>query len=394
MKQKTKIGENPLKMKGTPWIPVSAQMQDHVMTLTGVPAKKFYWDSKTTVDAFFEVANYYEMDQFVATADSYNIEIEAMGAKMIYSDNAMPTIDSREPLIKKPEDFLKLKTPDFSRDGRLPYVLDCIKLTKQKPKGMAVGFFCAPLSMAVGMLSYPVLIKYMRKQPEFVHDLFAFIVDEVTLPYLKVQKEYCGISFAGGADAWACIPNFSASMLMEWAVPLHRQVTEKAGDFGMMAIGSAAVYSEEQPDKFDAKILHSAFDVQVAAMGRPALVLGGGPWHEFPLEPILEYTAKYRQQGIKVPIGASVNAKLLRDGPAEKIVNTIKRYIKTFALEHDLSITLANIPADTPADHVHTAVAAIHTFGRKPLAENLDKIKFEMPRRESFLEWKGQRPTA
>jgi hypothetical protein len=72
----------------------------------------------------------------------------------------------------------------------------------------------------------------------------------------------------------------------------------------------------------------------------------------------------------------------------DKIVDIIKRYIRTFAREHELSINLSNIPADTPSDHVHAAVAAIHTFGRKPIAENLDAIKFETPRREPFTEWK------
>jgi uroporphyrinogen-III decarboxylase len=383
-----KKNAGPLKMNGSPWIPVSAQMHDHVMTLTGVPARKFFWDARTTVEAFAEVADYYQMDQFVAFTDSYNIEIEALGAKMIYSDHAMPTIDSRDPLIKKPADLLKLKTPDFFRDGRLLYALDCIKLMKQKPKGLGIGYFCGPFSMAVGMRSYPALIRDMRKQPQFARDLFTFIIDEITVPYIRVQKEYCDIGFAGGADAWACVPNLSVPMLMEWIVPFSRQLTEKASQFGVMVVGGAGVYSEEKPEKFDAKILHSSFDVQIALLGRPMLTLGGGRWHEFPLEPVLEYSAKYRKQGLRVPIAASVNARLLRDGPVDKIVDIIKRYIRTFAKEHELSINLSNIPADTPSDHVHAAVAAIHTFGRKPIAENLDAIKFETPRRETFTEWK------
>ena len=211
---------NPLNMNEPPWIPVSAQMHDHVMTLCGVPARKFYCDAKTCVDAFAEVAEYYDMDIFAASSDSYNIEIEAMGAKMIYSDNAMPTIDSRDPLIKTPEDLLKLKTPDFYRDGRLPYVLDCIKLTGQKEKGMGAGFFCGPFSMAVGMRTYPALIKDMRKNPGFVRDLLNFIINEVSLPFLKAQKEYCDIRFAGSADAWSCIPNLSVALLREWLVPV------------------------------------------------------------------------------------------------------------------------------------------------------------------------------
>src|SRR3989337_185106 len=88
-----------------PWIPVTAQMPDHVMALAGIPAKTFYWDAGTFVDAMAKVTAYYDMDGLMPAADVYNFEIEAMGGKMVYSDNAMPTIDHRVPIIKEPEDL-------------------------------------------------------------------------------------------------------------------------------------------------------------------------------------------------------------------------------------------------------------------------------------------------
>jgi hypothetical protein len=53
-------------------------------------------------------------------------------------------------------------------------------------------------------------------------------------------------------------------------------------------------------------------------------------------------------------------------------------------------MAFANIPADTNPDHIHAAIAAIRTYGRLPIAENLDEIEFEMPKRESFQEWRRQ----
>jgi len=370
---------------------VSAGMPDHVMTLTGIPAKKFYWDAKTCVDAFAEVADYYQMDVFNATADLYNFEVEGLGAKMVYGDNSMPTIDFREPLIKEPKDLLKLKTPDFYRDGRLLFALDCIKLGKEREKGATVGRFCGPFSLAVGLRSYPALIKDMRKRPEFARDLLTFVVDEVLLPYLKVQKEYCGINIAGGANAWAVVPNLSVSELKEWSVPYSRRLVEKAKEIGIMANCADGDYNEERLEKFNTEILYGAFDVQIASQGMPAIFLGMGRWQDFPLQAVLDYTARYRSQGIRIPVRAAVNALFLRNGPADKIVDFIKRYISTFAPEHEISIALANIPADTNPDHVHAAVAAIHTYGRKPIAENLDEIEFKLPKRESFQEWKKRK---
>jgi uroporphyrinogen-III decarboxylase len=378
-------------MMEQPWMTVQAQMHDHVMTLTGISAKKFYWDAKTLVDAFAQVAEYYQMDRFSASADIYNFEIEALGAKMIYGNNSMPTIDFREPLIKEPKDLLKLKTPDFYRDGRLLFAMDCIKLTREKEKGLAAGRFCGPFSLAVGLRSYPVLIKDMRKRPEFARDLLTFVVDEVLLPYLKAQKEYCGINIAGGDNAWAVVPNLSVSEIQEWSVPFSRRIAEKAKEIGIMAVCVDGDYCEERPEKFKTEVLYGAFDVQIASQGMPAIFLGMGRWQDYPLQAVLDYTAKYRSQGIRIPIHAALNAHLLHNGPEETIVDLIKRYIRMFAREHELTISLANIPADTHPDHIHAAVAAIHTYGRKPIAENLDEIEFELPKRESFQEWKKRK---
>lgn len=374
-----------------PWVKVYAQMPDHVMTLAGISARKFYWDARTLVDSTAEVTAYYDMDQLVPFADLYNFEIEGMGAKMVYSDNAMPTIDFRNPLVKEPDDLYNLKTPNFYRDGRLLYALDCIKFGSEY--GVYESRFCAPFSMVVGMRGYPAVIKDMKKRPQFAHELLTFSVDEVLVPYLRVQKDYCRITVARGADAWASIPNLSVKELREWVVPYILRLRTKAREFGVEVISNTGDYCEECPEKFDSDILHSSFDIEVIAQGAPSLRLGMGRWQDYPLEPVRQYTAKYRQRGLTVSVTAGVNARLLRDGPVENIVGTIKRFINAFARDHELTITLANIPADTPTDHVHAAVTAAHIYGRKPVAVNLDEIEFKLPKRESFQEWKAKRLT-
>jgi uroporphyrinogen-III decarboxylase len=369
-----------------PWVRVFAQMHDHAMFLAGVPARTFYWDARTFVDTIAEVTAYYDMDNLTAVADVYNFEIEGMGAKMVYSDNAMPTIDFRDPLVREPEDLRRLKTPDFYRDGRLPYALDCIKFGSEY--GVYQSRFCSPFSMAVGMRSYPLLIRDMRRQPEFAHELFTFIVDEVLVPYLKEHKAYCGITTARGVDAWACVPNLSVKDMKEWVVPYNQRLMAKGRELGIAVSSNSGDYNEERPEKFDAEILHGSFDVEIASQKSPVLFMGMGRWEEYPLEPVREYSARYREQGTSIPVTVGLNARLLRDGPIEKIASTVKRFIDAFALDHELSIFLANLPMDTPSAHVHAAIAATHTYGRKPIADNLDEIEFSIPERESFQEWK------
>lgn len=371
-----------------PWVNVSAQMHDHVMALEVIPVRNFYWDAGVFINALYEVAAYYQIDNPLPVADVYNFEVEALGAKMIYSDNAMPAIDHREPLIRGPEDLPKIKTPDFYHDARLPYALDYIKFSTEF--GNKVGSFCAPFSLAAGLLSYPALIKNMRKRPQFTRDLFDLIIDQVLLPFIKVQKEYCGVTATSGADAWASIPNLSVAEVEDWVVPFNRKLMSMGKELGVTILcGNSGYYREDRPEKFDINPLLKSFDIQIASKGGvPSLTLFPTYLPDYPFQSVREYMAKYQAQGLKPTIIAVLDAQLLRDGPMDKIVSMIKRVIDASARDHELSILLSNIPADTPQDHVHAAVAAVHTYGRKPIADNLDEIEFNLPRRESFREWK------
>jgi hypothetical protein len=54
-------------------------------------------------------------------------------------------------------------------------------------------------------------------------------------------------------------------------------------------------------------------------------------------------------------------------------------------------IRLNQIPAETPPEHIHAAVAACHAYGRLPIPEDLNDVHFEVPQRESFAEFRRDR---
>jgi LmbE family N-acetylglucosaminyl deacetylase len=86
-------------------------------------------------------------------------------------------------------------------------------------------------------------------------------------------------------------------------------------------------------------------------------------------------------------ITAGVDATLLKEGPAEAIVERVKLYIDKMARDELCMIHLNQIPAETPPDHIHAAVAACHAYGQHPIPENLADVPFVMPKRESFAEF-------
>ena len=367
--------------------PVAAQMHDHCMRLAGVSARKFYYDPMVNVKVGAAVAAYYGIDSPLAIPDVYNYEAEAMGQKMIYGEDSMPTIDFREPLVSEPKDLSKLKAPEWLEKPRIRYILDLTKFNLEM--GVISGMFCAPFSLAVGVRSYPKLIRDMKRDKPFAHDLFTKLVDDVLPSYLKVMKDYTGVTVATGADAWAAFPNLSPDLMEEWVVPYSLKLTQNCAKFGFTASAVASGdYCEERIERFDKQILFKCFDVQVALLGgAPVILLGMGRWQDYPIEAVAEYLRPYKEKGVKATVSAAINARLLRDGPVEKIVDNVKRFVDLLGRDHTVLIFLASIPADTPPEHVHAAVAAAHAYSQLPIADDLDKIEVKIPKRESFKEF-------
>jgi len=368
-------------------IALITQMHDHSLALTGVSASDFHSNARTNINVMAAAYAYYGLDGGQAVFDLYNIEAEAMGQKMIYSDNAMPTIDSRVPLINKKEDLLKIKSPDWINSGRVPFALDITRLNA--PMGYHAGAFCAPFSLAVGLRSYPKLMRDMKKDPQFTHDLFTLLVDEILPSYIKVQKELCGIEIALGADAWSAFPNLTPQLMEEWLVPYYLRLTENFNAIGLRTrIIATADYCEERVEHFNSDLLYKCLDIQGKISGGvPRYYLGMGRWQDFSLDPVVDYLESVRKKGKKIILSFGVNARLMRDGPVDAIVNFIRRSIDKLGRDYRLTLILANIPTDTPSIHVHSALAAVTAYGKYPIKDDLNDVKVEIPERESFREY-------
>ena len=382
---------------GKPDFPaISAQMHDHAMTVAKVPARRYYTDGRFFVDVMMSVFAYYGMDLPLPIGDTYNYEAEALGAKMIYGEHSMPTVDLSAPLIKEHSDLLKLKSPDPLRDGRMPYSLEVMKVIGEY-LGIPLGFFCSHFSLACALRTYPLLIRDMRKNPNFVHDLFTFLTDEVLLPFGRAMKDEVGVRFALGADAWAAFPNLTPEMVEEWVAPYSADLRKKSRENGLlMAAGTAAAdYCEEDPAKIEPEMMRKCFTAFGKAAGAPIVFIGMGRGQDMPLEVLQDYALEHKARYYgKLPIIAAINARFVRDSSPQEIADLVKRYIDVLAREGHFLLFFANIPADTPSDHIHTAIAAARTFGRYPIAKNLHEISLEFPSREPYDEWLKDQPLA
>ena len=108
-------------MRGMPdRVPVFAQMHEFALNELKVSPKKFYVTPELLIKGSLDIMEAYGIDVAVLDYDVYNIEAEALGQAMIYSDMGMPDVDRTKPLIRDKNDLKKIRTPDFEKNGRFP----------------------------------------------------------------------------------------------------------------------------------------------------------------------------------------------------------------------------------------------------------------------------------
>jgi hypothetical protein len=220
----------------------------------------------------------------------------------------------------------------------------------------------------------------MVENPGFAHRLFDFLCDEVLSPYIEAMRNEIGDpdSLADGADAWASPPLLTLDMMDEYVVAYTERLRRNLGD-KVVTRGNWGDAKNRDPERYMAQKLRCS--PSVLSVLDPDL-------HDLGPERVKAFAKKN-----DVFVTAGVDATLLREGPVGAIVERIRNYIDVMARDGRGAIYLNQIPAETPPEHIHAAVAACRAYGQLPLPENLDEVVCKLPKRESFEEFMRTRAT-
>ena len=373
------------------------QIHDHAMHVARVPARKYYFDAELLISVQMAVERWYNFDSYTIVPDAYNFEVESLGAKMIYSEIAMPTVDTNLPLIKERADLDRLGPLDPGK-GRIPMGVELARLVAERVEGpLATGFFCSPFSFICQAMGYPQAVRALRRDPDFAQALFDFAENQAIFPYLKAQSEQPGVKMSSGADAWAAFPNLTPSMVEAWVVPSAKRLLQRGKkELGMQVLAGVAAcdYCEEDPEKFDQQIMFDCWttgrktmllDVAFSAMGRTQ------DWNMAWLQ---EFALANGKGGRKLPIFASLNGRFVRDSTPEEITAKIKEWIDIMGRDGRLLFFIGNVPADAPSRNIHHAVQSVHQLGRYPIMKDLDAAPAPDVRFQPFDDWLRDQPEA
>jgi len=370
-----------------------AQIHDHAMTVAKVPARLYYWNAELLLDTHMAVNHWYKFDSGTVLADAYNFEVEALGAKMIYSDNAMPTVDVSNPLIKVPADLDRIGPLD-PRKGRIPMAIELARLYGKKEPGMiSGGFFCSHWSLLCQAMGYPKAVKALKRDKAYAKALFDWANDIVLYPYMQAYTK-AGVKRANGADAWAAFPELTPDLVEEWVIPYAKKLGDQCNkELKMTAAagGAAADYCEEDPAKFDKETMFRCLTVGAKTFPLKVAPCAMGRTQDWDMRWLREFAEQEGKGGKKIPIVASLNGRFMRDSSPEQIVSKIAEWIDILGRDGGLLLGIGNVAADTPPLNIHAAVKATHMLGKYPIVQDLSKIKIDPPAFSPFDEWlKGQ----
>ncbi len=331
-------------------VPIVAQMHEFAMKELGIPAREFYTTPELLAAGTLEVQEKYGIDVPVLDYDVYNIEAEALGQPVTYSDTDMPDVDRSRPLIRGREDLEKIRTPDFEGDGRFAQVVETIRIFRRLIGGGEITLrFCAPFSLAANIRGLETLLMDMYTDPGFVRDLFDRIVDEVLAPWvLHLKKHFPATRNISGDDASGSLPIVSPDIIRDWNIPYVLRLRECCGPEVYVPNWVGEKYLKNPGEMLDYK--H-----QVC----PGFVEGQDPDVE-ELGPELYLDFARRKD---VPLVLGVGAAFMAMSTPEEVRARVRRYVETGRRHGRFALLLCNLGATTPPENVRAAVETVRACG-------------------------------
>jgi uroporphyrinogen-III decarboxylase len=330
-------------------VPFIAQMHEFAMKLSEGSAKIFYSDPDFIVRSTIDAAIDFGFDIPWLGYDVYNIEAEALGIPLNYSDNLPPEVASNKPLIHSRNDLVKLKIPDPYSSGRMPFVLEANKLYEKSTGYPPPIQFTAPFSVAITLRGFENFILDIYQQPDFAHDVLKFITEKILAPWIQaMQKESPKATLYRGADAMASMPLVNIHILREFVVPYIIKLKQLCGQ-EITVLNWWGESHLENPEKM------LALKLKIS----PTIVQGQDPDVEKIGPELYKKFAVKHDSALILGIG---NLFLQKAAKAE-IGKRIRHYIKAGASGGRFMIYFCYLSSETPGENVKAAIKAVKDSG-------------------------------
>lgn len=152
------------------------------------------------------------------------VEAEAWGGEVEDGDEFTEPCIVNYPL-KTISEWRELRPLDPKKDGRLPAIIECTKMLKERlPDTAVIGNLVGPLSLASSLIDALTLFKALIKEPVETHHFMAFLVEN-SISYGK-ELVTAGADVMVVADPSATGEILGPKMFGKFAIPYLNKITD------------------------------------------------------------------------------------------------------------------------------------------------------------------------
>lgn len=170
--------ENLLAGRPVDRVPFCPAIYEHKAALIGTTPSDMSRDVDLFERALVREVEIYRPDLLTVGCDVYNIEAEALGCEVRFSEtNDVPSIATR--VIRPGEAVSRLRVPDPARAGRMPVNLEAGRRAQTRfGRDMIVrGALSAPFSMACELVGAEAMLTAVLDDPGWVSELLLFTTE-------------------------------------------------------------------------------------------------------------------------------------------------------------------------------------------------------------------------
>jgi len=168
-----------------------------------------------------------------ADYDVYNLEPEALGCKLLRTPTNYASVPPGGNVIKEKEDLDKLRVPDFEKEGRGSYFKAIMMNYFEALEGVVTPFYFhqTPWDLAFKTMGFDNLVKWAKKDPEFMWRALDFMVDVAAeygrWQYEEVVKPYAPTLLPFMWAAACDVPLIGLKNWNEYAMPAAMKVIKR-----------------------------------------------------------------------------------------------------------------------------------------------------------------------
>ena len=308
-----------------------------VLNELGVTMRDVYYNAQGIVRTQLKAKEIFGHDNVMSPWGCMTVEAEALGSKIEVKEMGYPKIVKYA--VEEPGDADDLEVPDPLKDGRMPIILESLKiLVDTVGKDTAVvGFLCSPFTILDGIRGFDEVAKDMLMRPDILKKMLEITTD-TCIQYGKSMVDM-GVNIILVKDGFAGADVMSRTQCLDFDIKYLKSVVKSLQNYGAKVI-IANVSSKPY------------LDMQVA-LNPNAICFASGD--------IGEVKKKF---GNKVCIMGNVDQTKMLFEDAKDVEKEAKSCIEK-AKEGGGYIlsTGCEIPFKTPADNVKALLTAVERYG-------------------------------